>query len=93
MKIEYFENGAKITDLTLAAALLTEHGSCIKLLATEKTNGSKGQKFFVLAGNVVFLKERINSFMSGDFLISDARSFGYQMKALKDIVHVKNYGN
>jgi len=83
MKIDRNDDGYKLSDIMLTAAVL-KSGISVTLDRIDKENAN--QSLFVLAGNPDDIKEIINKFFHGECVITDAKAFGECVRDLKSLV-------
>ena len=94
MKIEYLQAGILITDLPVAAALLSQRKRNVEFDGLEVADDSRNQFYFKISGDVAMLKNDISRYFSGTLSLPDAKAFSEQLRNLRSlVVSRKNYGH
>ena len=87
MKFQQLPNGYKVTDLYLAAALLSGVDG-ITSEGIEKI-GKSDQCWFVLSGDPAFIKVCIDDFFEGKLSLPDCYAYASQVRRLKNLIFNK----
>ena len=85
MRIEKLENGYKLTDLYITAAILCVPGM---ELIDVKPEENKKQTWFVVKGDPIKIKEIIDAFFNGKHMV-DASAFKGKLQTLKSRLYAK----
>ena len=84
MKFVQTDDGYKLTDLYLTAALLSGSGDKITFDRIEKAGNR--QFFFVVKGTPSYIGRCIDAFFAGRYVCPNAKAMGQQVRDLKSLV-------
>ena len=86
MRIEKLENGYKLTDLYITAAILCEPD--MELVSIEQPDKSKKQTMFVVKGDTTKIKTIIDAFFNGKHMV-DANAYKGKIQSLKSRLYAQ----
>ena len=86
MRIEKIENGYKLTDLYITAAILCE--PAMELVCVEPLDKDKKQNMFVVKGDSIKIKEIIDAFFNGKQMV-DANLYKGKVQLLKSRLYAR----